>query len=88
MRRHKTRWHETDAADDEGGEDDVPTPEANRLAGSTMISLGYHREGVGVNSKDAEKTNQVGFSDAGVTVASAAFVLAGVALSTIPAVLL
>ena len=88
MRRRKTGCHETDTAIDEGGDDDVPTPDANRLAVSTMISLGYHREGVGVNSKDAEKTNQRGFSDASVRAASAAFVLAGVALSTIPAVML
>jgi hypothetical protein len=53
-----------------------------------MISLGYHREGVDVECKKDEKTDPEGFSDVGVKVASAAFVLAGVALSTIPAALL
>ncbi len=73
---------------DESGDSDAVTKDTDRLAGSTMISLGYHREGVGVECKKDEKTDPEGFSDIGVTVASAAFVLAGVALSTIPAALL
>lgn len=90
MRRAKTAWNGTAAAEDDGDERDADTTttDANTLAGSTMISLGYHRDGVRVDCKKDEKTDPEGFSDVGVTVASAAFVLAGVALSTIPAALL
>jgi hypothetical protein len=59
-----------------------------KLAGSTMVSLGYHREGDGVEFEKTEHTDLMSTSAVGVTVASAAFVLAGVALSTIPAALL
>lgn len=93
MRQKKIGWNGT-ATEDDGCEDtdstDAATTDANRLAGSTMISLGYHRgdDRVGVECKKDEKTDPEGFSDVGVKVASAAFVLAGVALSTIPAALL
>lgn len=97
MRRNKKAWNGTEAADDDGEDGDRDerrdadtTTDADELAGSTMISLGYHRDGGGgdVECKKDEKADPEGFSDVGVTVASAAFVLAGVALSTIPAALL
>jgi len=93
MMRNKKAWNSTATTDDDSeseGTDttDVATADANELAGSTMISLGYHREGIQVDCRKDEKTDPEGFSDVGVTVASAAFVLAGVALSTIPAALL
>jgi len=92
MRRNKTASKGT-ATDGDGGKDTdstgAATTDPDRLAGSTMISLGYHRDGGGgVDCKKDEKTDPKGFSDMGVTVASTAFVLAGVALSTIPAALL
>ena len=92
MRRNERAWNGT-ATEGDGFEEtdstDAATTDANRLAGSTMISLGYHRgdDRVGVECKKDKKTDPEGFSDVGVKVASAAFVLAGVALSTIPAVM-
>jgi hypothetical protein len=92
MRQSKTKWNSTEAMDEEKRDreqgTDVEKGDTSRLAGSTMISLGHHREGVDVECKKDEKTDPEGFSDIGVNVASAAFVLAGVALSTIPAALL
>jgi hypothetical protein len=61
---------------------------SRKLSGRTMVSLGYHREGDGVEFEKTEHTDLMSTSAVGVTVASAAFVLAGVALSTIPAVML
>jgi hypothetical protein len=93
--RNRKAWNGTEAASDDGSGDRdgggaETTTDADELAGSTMISLGYHRDrGSGcVECKKDKKTGFEGFSDVGVTVASAAFVLAGVALSTIPAALL
>jgi hypothetical protein len=61
---------------------------SRKLAGSTMVSLGYHRDGADVEFEESKDTDLMSTSAVGVTVASAAFVLAGVALSTIPAILL
>ncbi|MDZ7689259.1 MAG: hypothetical protein U5J64_11230 [Halobacteriales archaeon] len=63
--------------------------DANRIAGSTRISLGYHRED-GVRKDDGReaKKNPTSISAVGVLVGSTAFVLAGTALSTIPAAVL
>jgi len=92
MRQSKTKWNITEAMGDEKGDGeentDVKKGDTDRLAGSTMVSLGYHREGIDVECDKDKKTDPKGFSDVGVKVASAAFVLAGVALSTIPAALL
>lgn len=63
------------------------TIEANRLPKKTKRSLGYHLEednGVCVSRRDTEETNPTSISDMCVVVAATAFVLAGVALSTIP----
>mgnify|MGYP000686309813 CR=1 FL=1 len=72
----------------EDTKDAAATSNYRKIAGSTMISLGYQRDGAGVEFEKTEDTDLMSTSAVGVTVASAAFVLAGVALSTIPAVML
>jgi len=73
---------------DERGDSVSTTEGTDSLAGSTMISLGYQRDGASVEFEKTDDTDLMSTSAVGVTVASVAFVLAGVALSTIPAALL
>ena len=78
---------EEDGAEDSKDRRDAAS-NCRKLAGSTMVSLGYHREGDGVEFEKTEHTDLMSTSAVGVTVASVAFVLAGVVLSTIPAIML
>lgn len=67
------------------------TIEANRLPRTTRRALGYHREdGVGVctTARNTENTDPTSVSEVCALVAATAFVLAGVALSTIPIAML
>ena len=78
-----------DGRRDRATTDEEATIDARKIAGSTRISLGYHRkEGVRKDDNREPKKKPTSISAVGVLVGSAAFVLAGTALSTIPAAIL